>query len=598
MSIDDNNSADSAPVRFQWIDIAAVALLIATVSTIYGVRLSRLPIVGEESRWGTAAREMLSSGDWIVTRQQGHVFSERPPMTVWAIAAVGWLRGEVDPIAVRLPSVVAVVLTTLLIYGYGRMCLSRFAAWTGALVYASMAQVVQIGRMGESEALFALLVSASLLLWHLGYLCHWRPLLTWSMGFGFAALAALVKGPQAPVYFVAIVAVYLILRRDWRYFLSWQAAAGSLLFFATVLAWQIPFYLATDWKTSLATWTGLTQDRLYLSGLATHLALQPLETFACLMPWSPLLIALASRKTRTLVASRADIVRFLLIGMAVAYPSVWIAAGGRGRYFMPLYPCVALLIALVIDRCSMATQGDYPRRAWHQFLLLSGTLIVASGLVCGGASVLDSRWAQVLCQPRWFGFGYAVAATVAAYALWRSYRSAQESTRFVAITAIAGMVGLAATGLMINVHMAHWNDLTEAVAELKEDLPPGAKLVSLSPIEHRFAFYYGAPITQLDWPTTIDELPSDVEYFCFMRNPGDSARQRMSGRGRSWTTTPGTLPFAWEEIASIYSEREISGDRPRSVVLGRVVRPLRAEVTDVTVPRGTISRQPLAASQK
>ena len=153
MSIEGNNSAEAAPVRFQWIGIAAVALLIATVSTIYGVRLSRLPIVGEESRWGTAAREMLASGDWIVTRQQGHVFSERPPMTVWAIAAVGWLCGEVDPIAVRLPSVIAVVLTTLLIYGYARMCLSQFAAWTGALVYASMAQVVQIGRMGESEAL-------------------------------------------------------------------------------------------------------------------------------------------------------------------------------------------------------------------------------------------------------------------------------------------------------------------------------------------------------------------------------------------------------------------------------------------------------------
>ena len=106
-----------------------------------------------------------------------------------------------------------------------------------------------------------------------------------------------------------------------------------------------------------------------------------------------------------------------------------------------------------------------------------------------------------------------------------------------------------------------------------------------------------APITQLDWPTTIDELPPDVEYFCFMRNPGDSASHRMSGRGRSWTTTSGTLPFAWEEIASIYSEREISGDRPRSVVLGASCDRC-AEVTDVTVPRGTISQQPLAASQK
>jgi hypothetical protein len=72
----------------------------------------------------------------------------------------------------------------------------------------------------------------------------------------------------------------------------------------------------------------------------------------------------------------------------------------------------------------------------------------------------------------------------------------------------------------------------------------------------------------------------------------------MSGRGRSWSTSPGTLPFAWEEVASLYSEREISGDGPRSVVLGRIVRPLRAEVTDVTVPRGKISQQPLATERE
>jgi 4-amino-4-deoxy-L-arabinose transferase-like glycosyltransferase len=598
MANENNNSAAAVPVRFQWIDAAAVALLFATAAMIYGARLSRLPIVGEESRWGTAAREMLASGDWIVPRQQGHVFAERPPMTIWAMAAVGWLRGDVDPIAVRLPSVIAVVLTTLLIYGYARMCLSRFAAWTGALAYTSMAQVVQIGRMGESEALFTLLVSASLLLWHLGYLREWRPLVTWSLGFGFAALAALVKGPQGPIYFVAIVAIYLAMQRDWRYFVTWQAATGSLVFFAIVLAWQIPFYLATDWKTSVATWTGLTQDRLYLSGLASHMVAMPLETFACLLPWSPLLAALANRRTRTLLSSYEAVVRFLLIGMAVAYPSVWIAAGGRGRYFMPLYPCMAVLIALVIDRCSLAARGDYPRRAWHQFLLLCGTLIVVSGLVFGGASAPAAQWAQALCQPRWFGIGYGIAGLVATYALWHCYRSAQGGTRFVAITAIVAMVGLAATGLMINVDVARWNDVTEAVAQLKEKLPPGAKLVSLSPIEHRFAFYYETPITQLDWPTSIDNLPSDVEYFCFMRNPGDSASKRKSGRGRSWTTTPGTLPFAWEEVASIYSEREVSGDRPRSVVLGRVVRPLRAEATDVTLPRGAISQQPLATSRK
>ena len=51
-------TASHAPSR-PWSEIAAIAFLIVFVTTIYAGRLTRLPIVGEESRWATAAREML-----------------------------------------------------------------------------------------------------------------------------------------------------------------------------------------------------------------------------------------------------------------------------------------------------------------------------------------------------------------------------------------------------------------------------------------------------------------------------------------------------------------------------------------------------------
>ena len=121
---------------------------------------------------------MLATGDWVVPRQQGQVFPERPPMTMWLMAVGGQLRGDVDAIAIRLPSVIAVVLTSLLIYGYTRAFASTATALTAALVYATCGQVLQIGRRGESEAAFALFVSASLLLWHLGYIA-WLAAARW-----------------------------------------------------------------------------------------------------------------------------------------------------------------------------------------------------------------------------------------------------------------------------------------------------------------------------------------------------------------------------------------------------------------------------------
>src|SRR5262249_52462826 len=107
-------SARSNRLDRRWIDAAAVTLIVVSVSAIYGSRLTTQSLVREETRWASGAREMLATGDWVVPRQQGRVFPERPPMTMWTMAAVGWFRGDVDAIAIRLPSVIAVVLTSLL----------------------------------------------------------------------------------------------------------------------------------------------------------------------------------------------------------------------------------------------------------------------------------------------------------------------------------------------------------------------------------------------------------------------------------------------------------------------------------------------------
>jgi len=577
-------ASSAAPrTRRRWDDLAALTLLVVLIMMIYAARLGRQPIVGEESRWATGAREMLTTGDWIVPRQQGQVFPERPPMTMWGMAVAGWLRGDVDPIAIRLPSVLAVLLTSLLVYFYARTLTSQFTALVAALVYATMGQVLQIGRLGESEALFALFVSASLLLWHLGYMRGWPSLATWCMGFGCAALAALVKGPQAPVYFVAITGVYLAVRLDWQYMFRWQYAAGATVFAAIIAAWQIPFYLATDWQAVTATWSGLAADRIHLRGLVEHFFTYPAETFACLLPWSPLLVALAKRETRGLLADCRSVTTFLAVALLVAYPTVWMATGARGRYFMPLYPLVAVLIALVIERCSTARVGSYPRHAWHQFLLLCGTLIGVGGAVIGVSGLFAGEWSRPLHQPTWFCLVLAAMAATVVVVLWKSYRAPHQFVPMVAVLAVATFVGVAYTSAIINVNAARWNDPTRVVADLKEHLPHDTALVSLTPIEHRFAYYYREPIAELAWPNEPRDLPADVEYFCFMRNPGDTAESRTAGRGRTWTTTPGLLPFAWEEVATISVERSLRDTR--TVVLGRVVRPLRAEISDATRPQ-------------
>jgi hypothetical protein len=89
-------------------------------------------------------------------------------------------------------------------------------------------------------------------------------------------------------------------------------------------------------------------------------------------------VALAKRETRELLADRGSVVSFLLIGLAVAYPTVWIAAGAQARYFMPLYPLVAGTIYVnfgfwdVVNSDEPRPPGFLNRRIEREVAALSG----------------------------------------------------------------------------------------------------------------------------------------------------------------------------------------------------------------------------------
>ena len=80
---------------------------------------------------------------------------------------------------------------------------------------------------------------------------------------------------------------------------------------------------------------------------------------------------------------------------------------------------------------------------------------------------------------------------------------------------------------MMNFNIGRWNNPMAAVDQIKQ-IVASAPLVSLTPIDHRFAYLYEQPIAELAWPRDVDDLPADVEYFCFMRHPS-----RHGGKARS-----------------------------------------------------------------
>jgi 4-amino-4-deoxy-L-arabinose transferase-like glycosyltransferase len=534
--------------------------VIVLVAAIYLPRLTTLTVRGEESRWARVAQEMLDTGDWIVPRQQGQPFADRPPLGSWSILATSLIVGEVNLVAVRLPSVVAVLLTVMLIYWYVRHFLSPLGATAAALAYPTMSQVLQLGRLGESDALLALCLSAALFTWHVGYSCHGNPRGAWCAGYACAALAALVKGPQGPVYFVAATGVYLSMHRDWRFLFSRWHAFGAVLFLAIVGAWQAPFALRIDAAAAQAVWSegGELGKRFAYHGLAAtlrHWAAYPFELFACMLPWSFMLPPLATRWFRRQVGQAAPMVSFLITACVVALPSCWLPAETRPRYFMGLYPCVAALCGAAITRSQESIELGWWPRSWERYLqaatlLIAGTTagVIVARLVPLGRLSDCLSWEVVVMV--------SAGGCLAAWTIHDSRRHRGLRRAGLAAAAVAGFWGLISTGIVLTAQQRSSNDPANEIAHVRELIPRGETLVSFRPIHHLFAYYYRQPIrVQM---VAHDRAPADFAgtYFCY---------------SVAHDTPPVEMPFPWEQVAEISCERARTSDATTKVVVGRAL---------------------------
>src|SRR5262249_44171040 len=209
--------------------------------------------------------------------------------------------GEWERVAVGRPAILAVLATTLLIYGYGRSFLGRGGAITAAIGFAAMPEVLQMGRLAESDAVFTFFLSGSLVVWHWGHTRRWPAAVTWAAACFLAACGTLTKGPQAPVYFAATVGLYLLATGQLQLLLCSGHLFGICIYVLTVGAWLVPFAAELGLRNSWAILTGDSTDRFVnLSAWAImhHVLVYPFELLGCTAPWSWLLVAFASRSFR------------------------------------------------------------------------------------------------------------------------------------------------------------------------------------------------------------------------------------------------------------------------------------------------------------
>lgn len=196
-----------------------VVALVAAWAVAYLPHLGTRDLRLEEGRRATVAREMLASGDFVRPTLYGDTYLHKPPLFPWLVAAASVLTGEVNPLATRLPGVLAVLGCALVALRFAPDVLDRRTRALAALLVLGTSALLDKGTLGEIDATLGLVMAGALKCWWDGYRPDGPTSRSWLLVGLLLGLAGLLKGPAGPALFYLTVGPFLVWQRElWRLF--------------------------------------------------------------------------------------------------------------------------------------------------------------------------------------------------------------------------------------------------------------------------------------------------------------------------------------------------------------------------------------------
>ncbi len=543
--------------------LVAPLMILFVILVGYGLAPTRLPLVGEETRRMQHCVEMAQTGDWVIARNQGVPILDRPPGQYWAFALIHRFIHDLTPMTARVTMVLVLVGVSLATWWYARSMTGEVGSLLAGLIYPTTGHIFDLGRRAEADGLFVVFMASALFVWHHGYVHKKGLLRTWILATLIAALATSIKGLQGPVSFFGAIGLFLLIRRDWRTIFHWSGPVALVLFLGLIAIWQVPLYQQVGWEGTRSSWFAPATQRVDfdLGVLAEHLATFPLKIFAAALPWSPLLVVLASRRFWALTENARSAVLFCICGTLAIVTPVWMIAGGHHRYIIAAYPLMAVIMGVAVERCLAFDFTFWIRRYWRDFARIIAVVFGVAMLGLIAATVVATQnegklW-QTAAQP-WWATAF-VAPAIFACALIVIRRAGKEFTKPDLLTPflLAFIAAMFFNGPVMNATIANAADPGTEIRALKQELPPGTRLVSIGRAFHKFLYWWGEPIELLPAEPTAQDIPEWAEYFVVT-----VYREEFP-----------SLPFEYERIAFLNMDRTNQEHPKDAVLVGRIIRP-------------------------
>jgi 4-amino-4-deoxy-L-arabinose transferase-like glycosyltransferase len=423
----------------------------------------------DEGNNAEAAREMMERGEWVVPTFNFELRTDKPVLLYWLQIGAYRLLG-VNPLAARLPSALAALLTMLLVYELGRL---MFGAAAGLLAGVVLASVVLFSAAAHFANPDALLNAFTTLIFFLFWRSYAHSGRGWFVPAGVSAgLAMLTKGPVGLLLPGGVVLLFLAWER--RLSLLWdrRLALGFLAFFLVAAPWYA--MVGADTKGEFLRGFFLNHNLgRYGAAMENHggpIFYYVLVLLVGLAPWSVFLGPAVWHGLRALRAGpEAEMARpqaafrFLWCWIGVYFVFFSFSGTKLPNYILPLYPPLALLTARFLDgwRRGVLSTPPWVMKFSLVCLALTGATFSLGLLVAGGVvplSVLRGRTLPGLETQAMVGLVLVGGAAVA----WCYLQRRERFIGIFATTAVVFVATLAAWGgAALNPHKA-----PEAVARM------------------------------------------------------------------------------------------------------------------------------------
>jgi 4-amino-4-deoxy-L-arabinose transferase-like glycosyltransferase len=372
----------------RWFALVLVALWAVAYLPHLGTRSLRL----EEGRRATPAREMIATGEFAVPTLYGDTYLNKPPLFVWLVAATGSLVGEVGPLAVRIPSVLAALGCAFVALRFAPDVLDRRTRSLAAIFALASATLLDKGTLGEIDATLSFVVAAALKVWWDGNRLDGQSTRSWMAVGLLLGITGLLKGPAGPALFYLTVVPFLVWQRRWTRLFTLGHLACVALAVLPAAAWVTVLLdrgvisapeLTAVWGHQLGTThatMAVDEPAARRAQLIAHYGGFPVHLLGMLFPgvlWLP--FAFRRHRAADQFHETADLQRFLVCGILGPSLVFYLYPESRPRHLMPVFFSAAVLAAVVASRLAA---GGPSSRACRRFALLVCLVPVFAGTMC------------------------------------------------------------------------------------------------------------------------------------------------------------------------------------------------------------------------